>query len=102
LTGDWGGIPDDMAEHGVTLDLKATHVAQHVASGGYDGALLSQLPGNRISQLLPGNSETESDAMFNMLLKMDTGKAGLWPGGFLTVRGEGRVGDSLGIRAGAD
>jgi porin len=100
LTGDWGGIRNDMAEHGVTLDLDATHVTQHVASGGYDGSLLSQFPGNRISQLLPGNSETESDGLFNMLLKVDTGKAGLWPGGFLTVRGEGRVGDSVGIRAG--
>lgn len=100
LTGDWGGIRNDMAEKGVTLDLDATHVTQHVASGGYDGSLLSKFPGNRISQLLPDNSETASDAMFNMLLKVDTGKAGLWPGGFLTVRGEGRVGESVGIRAG--
>ncbi|MGZ4978707.1 MAG: carbohydrate porin [Methylobacter sp.] len=101
LTGDWGGIRNDMAEHGVTLDLDATHVTQHVASGGYDGSLLNQFPGNRISQSLPGISETESDAMFNLLLNVDTGKAGLWPGGFLTVRGEGRVGDSLGIRPGS-
>jgi porin len=86
-----------MDEHGVTLDLDATHVTQHVSSGGYDGSLLSQFHGNRISQLLSGISETESDAMFNMLLNVDTGKAGLWPGGFLTVRGEGRVGDSLGF-----
>jgi porin len=100
LTGDWGGIRNDMAEHGVTLDLDATHVTQHVASGGYDGSLLSRFPGNRISQTFPSLPETASDAMFNMLLKIDTGKAGLWPGGFLTVRGEGRVGDSLGIRPG--
>jgi porin len=100
LTGDWGGIRNDMAEHGVTLDLDATHVTQHVASGGYDGSLLSRFPGNRISQTLPSLPETASDAMFNMLIKIDTGKAGLWPGGFLTVRGEGRVGDSLGIRPG--
>lgn len=101
LSGDWGGLRNDMAEKGVTLDLDATHVTQHVASGGYDGSLLSRFPGNRISELLPGISETESDGMFNMLLKVDTGKAGLWPGGFLTVRGEGRVGDSLGIRSGS-
>jgi porin len=100
LSGDWGGIRNDMSEHGVTLDLDATHVTQHVASGGYDGSLLSRFPGNRISQTFPGLPETASDAMFNMLLKIDTGKAGLWPGGFLTVRGEGRVGDSLGIRPG--
>lgn len=53
-----------MAEQGVTLDLDATHVTQHVASGGFDGSLLSKFPGNRISELLPGNSETESDAMY--------------------------------------
>ncbi len=101
LIGDWGGIRNDMAEKGVTLDLNATHVTQHVASGGYDGTLLSRFPGNRISQRFPDLSETTSDAMFNMLLKIDTVKAGLWPGGFLTVRGEGRVGDSIGIRAGS-
>ncbi|MEQ1486226.1 carbohydrate porin [Methyloglobulus sp.] len=100
LTGDWGGIRNDMAAKGVTLDLDATHVTQHVASGGFDGSLLDKFPGNRISSLLPGNSETASDGMFNMLLKVDTGKAGLWSGGFLTVRGEGRVGDAVGIRAG--
>lgn len=81
-----GGIRNDMAAKGVTLDLDATHVTQHVASGGFDGSLLDKFPGNRISNLLPGNSETASDAMFNMLLKVDTGKAGLWPGGFLTVK----------------
>jgi porin len=64
------------------------------------GTLLSRFPGNRISQRFPDLSKTTSDAMFNLLLKMDTGKAGLWPGDFLTVRGEGRVGDSLGLRAG--
>jgi len=101
LSGDWGGVRNEMAEHGVTLDLEATQVTQHVASGGYDGSLLSRFPGNRVSQRFPGLSETASDAMFNMLLKIDTGKAGLWPGGFLTVRGEGRVGDSLGLRPGS-
>jgi len=89
-----------MTEHGVTLDLDATHVTQHVAFGGYEGELLSRFPGNWISQTFPTLPETTSDAMFNMLLKIDTDKAGLWPGGFLTVQGEGRVGDSLGIRPG--
>ncbi|MGZ8919332.1 MAG: carbohydrate porin, partial [Methylobacter sp.] len=101
LTGDWGGIRNDMAEKGVTVDLDATEVTQHVASGGYDGSTLSKFPGNRISQALHDINETESDAMFNMVLKVDTGKAGLWPGGFLTVRGEGRVGDAVGLRAGS-
>jgi porin len=101
LTGDWGGVRNDMAAHGVTLDLNATQVTQHAASGGYDGTLLNRFPGNRISERFPSLSETTSDAMFNMLLKIDTGKAGLWPGGFLTVRGEGRVGKALGLRTGS-
>lgn len=92
LTGDWGGFRDDMAEKGVTLDFDATHVTQHVATGGYDGPVFSRLR--------PGENETESDAMFNMLFKLDTGKAGFWPGGFLTARGEARVGESIGLRAG--
>ncbi|HLF97909.1 MAG TPA: carbohydrate porin [Methylococcaceae bacterium] len=93
LTGDWGGVRDDLASHGVTLDLDATQVTQHVADGGFEGRLFNRL--------FPEKHETEGSAMFNMLLKLDTGKAGLWPGGFLTVRGEGRVGDSVDPRAGA-
>lgn len=93
LTGDWGGVRDDWASHGITLDFDATQVTQHVADGGFEGRLFNRL--------FPEKHETEGSAMFNMLLKLDTGKAGLWPGGFLTVRGEGRAGDSVDPRAGA-
>jgi porin len=37
----------------------------------------------------------------DLSLKLDTSKAGLWPGGFLSTRLEGRAGDSVLRRAGA-
>lgn len=78
--------------NGVALDFDATHTTQHVASGGFEGPAFNRL--------FPDRYVSESGAMFNMLLKLDTGKAGLWPGGFLTIRREGRVGQAVGLRIG--
>ncbi len=92
LTGNWGGLRDDLADHGVTFDLNATHITQHLISGGLQSPVFDR---NQ-----PDVHETESHGLFNMLLTIDTGKAGLWPGGFLKVRGESRVGQGLGLKAG--
>ncbi|MGR9073493.1 MAG: carbohydrate porin [Gammaproteobacteria bacterium] len=93
LTGDWGGIRNGLFEKGVKFDFDATHSTQHVASGGYEGPIFQRI--------FPDRHETESGALFNMLLNIDTGKLGLWPGGFLRVRGEGRVGQPVGLRSGS-
>ena len=61
LTGDWGEVRDDMAQKGVTLDLDLYWMPQTILSGGKDEASASW--GNAIAAL-----------------KVDTGKAGLWPG----------------------
>ncbi len=84
LTGDWGGARDDWAAHGLTLDLDATYTLQGVAGGG--------IP-NTGTDL--GNTPST-----NLVLGLDTAKAGLWQGGFFKLRLENRTGESALARAG--
>jgi len=76
LTGDWGGVRDDMAKKGVTLDLDLYWMPQTILSGGKDETGASW--GNAIAAL-----------------KVDTGKAGLWPGGFFKVQTVTSFGNNL-------
>src|SRR6267378_4164086 len=64
----WGGFRDDLAKRGVRFDADLLLTPQGVASGGHD-------TGARFW----GNTEYTLD--------VDTGKGGLWPGGFLGRRG---------------
>jgi len=73
LTGDWGGVRNDLAQKGITFDLKFTQVLQGIVDGGKD-------------------SSWESGGRGNLLFNVDTQKLGLWPGGFLTVEVEGNYG----------
>jgi porin len=66
LTGDWAGYRDQLAARGIRLDVDLLATPQGVASGGQDTG----------AEVL-GNTE--------YTLNVDTGKAGLWPGGFLRV-----------------
>lgn len=76
MTGDWGGLRDRMAEKGVTFDARVTQVHQGVVDGGKDGSW-------------------EYGGRSDLIGTLDTGKLGLWPGGFLTVELEGNWGDSV-------
>jgi porin len=76
LTGDWGGVRDDMAKKGVTLDLDLYWMPQTILSGGKDETTASW--GNAITAF-----------------KVDTGKAGLWPGGFFKVQTVTSFGDNI-------
>ena len=67
LTGDWFGGRDWLAKHGLTLDVDLTQVLQGVGSGGRDTGV-------------------DYDGLANYELNVDTGKMGLWPGGFLKVK----------------
>ena len=71
LSGDWFGLRNELAAKGVTLDMSLTQAAQGIVHGGKDTGW--QYGGGR--------------GDINLLL--DTGKLGLWPGGFLTVEAEG-------------
>jgi porin len=81
LTGDWGGARSQWASKGFTADVDFTGTYQNVVAGGADET---------------GDFIASSD----LLLEFDTGKLGLWPGGFLVTRIEVRFGDPITEAAG--
>jgi porin len=83
LTGSWDGLRDELGKKGVVLDIDMLLTPQGVASGGR----------SRSAELW-GNTE--------YTLNADTGKMGLWPGGFFRIAaisgfGSSVLGDSGGI-----
>jgi hypothetical protein len=75
VTGDWGGIRTDLARRGMFIDIFTTTTYQNVTSGGIK----------------------TDDAIWNntqMSFNIDTGRAGLWPGGLLHVTVQARHGNS--------
>lgn len=82
LTGDWGGVRDELAAKGITFDASVTQVGQGVLSGGKDGTWQYGGRGDLTGHL-------------------DTQRLGLWPGGFLTVELEGNWNDSVNGSTGA-
>jgi porin len=82
LTGSWGGVRDELGKKGVVLDVDLFLTPQAVLSGGRDtGAEFW------------GNAE--------YTLNVDTGKLGLWPGGFLKVIASSSFGESVEADSGA-
>jgi porin len=81
LTGDWGGVRNDLAKKGVTFDLNLVLTEQGVVEGGK-------------------NREWETGGRGSLLFKVDTGKLGLWPGGFLTAELEWNFGRGVNLRNG--
>jgi porin len=67
LTGDWGGLRDDLTKKGIVLDVDLLATPQDVVSGGRSTG---------------GNFWGNVDYTLNV----DTQKLGLWPGGFLKSR----------------
>jgi porin len=82
LSGDWGGARNDLAAKGITFELSLTQVGQGVVDGGKDGTW-------------------EYGGRGNLTARLDTQKAGLWPGGFLTVELEGNYGEHVNGKTGA-
>ena len=82
LTGDWGGFRNEMANKGVTLDLSVTQVGQGVVDGGKNGAW-------------------EYGGRGDFILNLDSGKLGLWPGGFFNFEMEGNWGRAVNNKTGA-
>jgi len=75
LSGDWGGRRTDLARHGLFFDLYSTSAYQNVASGG----------------LKTGNAFVQNT---QLSINVDTGRAGLWPGGVFHATLESRYGSS--------
>jgi porin len=77
LTGDWNGERTSLAkDYGLQFELDVNQIYQGVMDGGENS-----------------NDEYYGSAYY--ALKFDTGQAGLWPGGFLEVRGETYWGKSV-------
>jgi porin len=79
LTGDWGGLRNTLATKGVNLDVDLVQSLQGLNSGG--------LANDSVLYRYGGHAE--------YLLHVDTGKLGLWPGGFLRLKGESQFGPYL-------
>jgi porin len=82
LTGEWGGVRDELGKKGVVLDVDALVTPMDVLSGG---------------------RSTGGDTWGNVdyTLNVDTQKLGLWPGGFFMVSGDTGFGTSLFATSGA-
>jgi len=76
LTGDWDGLRDTMAKNGIVLDVDTYWMPQTITDGGKDEG--SGNWGNVIATL-----------------NIDTGKAGLWQGGFFKVQTVTSFGDNI-------
>ena len=84
LLGDMGGLRTTLADIGLSVDLDGWYHFQGIADGG-------RIVGDDTGNLFSGR----------LGLTLDTDKAGLWPGGFLSVRVDGRAGDAVLNKAGA-
>jgi porin len=76
LTGDWGGLRDEMAAKGIVFDVDLLVTPQDTLSGGRSTG-----------------GETWGNADYT--LNVDTEKAGLWPGGFLKIQVDSSFGTAL-------
>jgi len=82
LTGDWGGLRNQLAEKGVTLDLSVTQIGQGVVNGGKSGAW-------------------QYGGRGDIILNLDSQKLGLWPGAFLNLEAEGNWASAVNRNTGA-
>jgi porin len=78
LLGDWGGTRTELAEKGILFDIGLTQVFQGNAHGGRNTKDAAEYSGS-----------------FDLTLKFDTARMGLWPGGLLTLRGETWFGNNM-------
>jgi porin len=76
LTGNWFGLRDELGKKGVVLDVDMLLTPQGVLTGGRDTGV--EFWGNA-----------------DYTLNVDTGKLGLWPGGFVKVYAGSTFGESI-------
>lgn len=84
LTGNWGGLRDDLAAKGINFNLSVTQILQHNAHGGRETS-----DGMRYS----GSGD--------LTITFDTEKMGLWPGGLLLLNAEPKWGDGVNEKVGS-
>jgi porin len=84
LTGDWGGLRNQLAEQGYSIQLDVEQLIQSSARGGADT-----------------NSAFRYSGSWDLRLKFDTGRMGLWPGGLLELHAESFFGQGLNSKVGS-
>ena len=82
LTGDWGGLRNEWAQKGVTIDLNVTQIGQGVVNGGKSSAW-------------------QYGGRGDLTINLDSQKLGLWPGGFFNLELEGNWARSVNGNTGA-
>ena len=82
LTGDWGGLREQLRDNGFTFDISSTTYYQGTASGGLQDAFR-----------FGGRND--------YLINVDGQKAGLWQGLYINLHGETVYGDSVNLFTGA-
>jgi len=75
LSGDWGGVRTNLVRHGFFLDLYSVSAYQDTTAGG----------------LKTGNTFIQNA---QLSINVDTGRAGLWPGGLVHITLQSRYGNS--------
>ena len=78
LTGSWGGLRDELGKKGVVFDADLLLTPHGVLSGGRDTG--AEFWGNA-----------------DYTLNVDTGKLGLWPGGFFKIYAGSSFGESVSV-----
>ncbi len=82
LTGDWGGLRDEMGKKGIVLDVDVLTTPMDVLSGGR-------------------STGGETWGNVDYTLNVDTEKLGLWPGGFFMVQADTGFGTDIFADSGA-
>src|SRR5499433_3376116 len=82
LTGDWGGLRNEWAQKGVTIDLNVTQIGQGVVNGGKSSAW-------------------QYGGRGDLTINLDSQKLGLWPGGFFNLELEGNWASAVNSSTGA-
>jgi len=75
LSGDWGGVRTNLVRHGLFLDLYSTSAYQGTTTGG----------------LKTGSAFIQNT---QLSINIDSGRAGLWPGGLVHITLQSRYGSS--------
>ena len=83
LTGDWDARRSQLAQDGISLTLDLEQTIQGNAHGGKDT-----------------NNAFRYSGSWDLRLKFDTGRMGLWPGGLIEVHGESFFGQSINRKSG--
>jgi porin len=101
LTGDWGGLRDQLRDHGFTFDISTTTYYQGIVSGGLQDTPLFGALEDTFQFGAALEDTFQLGGRNDYLLTVDGQKAGLWKGFGINLHGETVYGDSVNLLTGA-